>query len=425
LGKRKRVITANIVTNQDPYSKYSITGTKAYDTSVGVKETRQYKADGPEEMMERSKARAIERALVQIYDQLTRYQQNAMVQFLESHPNQSLGMAKLFVEWPSQHIDEIQALLQSIQQSKTQNSNHNNEDSSSVNNNPQQQKLLPRRNRGSSSSANIPKLLSSYMESEHDQQITARRIETLRKRQREQPLPIDSVEAQLKSLLFENQHLENPTPENEIHDDPEEDDRPVVTLVYGGTGSGKSTRVPLLLSLFDPNPHARVVVAQPRRLACQASAERVAYEQGYTIGNHKNKKHLDPNDDTTTTTVPIGYAVRFDSQLSRGKRTVDFCTPGILLRWAIEDELLLDITHLGEELTVHARTHANIRIVKNGGSNEVSSSMISLTSLTMIFSFLLVTIIKPCFQSSMRCTSAMRTWTCYWRWASKPYGNGK
>jgi signal recognition particle GTPase len=365
-GKRKRVITADIVTNQDPYSKYSITGTKAHDTSCHVNEPRQYKADGPLEMMARSKARAIERALVQIYNQLTRYEQNAMVQFLESHPNESLGMAKLFVEWPSHHATEIQALLQSIQQSKTHNDN---------NHNTQQRLVSTRQNWGSSSSSTAtPTPLLTYTESEHDQQITARRIETLRKRQQEQPLPIDSVESQIQSLLFpKNQRSENIVPPENNDDNmaPEEDDRPVVTLVYGGTGSGKSTRVPLLLSLLDPNPNTRVIVAQPRRLACQASAERVAYEQGYTIGYHKNKKH--PNNNyknnhtnnanatTTASTVPIGYAVRFDSQLSRGKRTVDFCTPGVLLRWAIEDELLGDVTHLGKNTITHTHARAQFK----------------------------------------------------------------
>jgi HrpA-like RNA helicase len=96
---------------------------------------------------------------------------------------------------------------------------------------------------------------------------------------------------------------------------------------------GKTTRYPLMLSLLDPNDNFKMVVAQPRRLACQAAARRVAYEQGFTIGDHKSKS-------------PIGYSIRFESFPSTGTRTVDFQTPGVILRRATDDPLLSQLTHL-------------------------------------------------------------------------------
>lgn len=88
-----------------------------------------------------------------------------------------------------------------------------------------------------------------------------------------------------------------------------------------------------MLNLFSPEP-SHIVVAQPRRLACQTAARRVAQEQGYTLGK--------------SISCPIGYAVRFESiQPSYDcDRTIQFQTPGVLLRRAAEDPLLSDVTHL-------------------------------------------------------------------------------
>lgn len=88
-----------------------------------------------------------------------------------------------------------------------------------------------------------------------------------------------------------------------------------------------------MLNLFSPEP-SHIVVAQPRRLACQTAARRVAQEQGYTLGKSKS--------------CPIGYAVRFESVQPSFDcdRTIQFQTPGVLLRRAAEDPLLSDVTHL-------------------------------------------------------------------------------
>jgi HrpA-like RNA helicase len=79
--------------------------------------------------------------------------------------------------------------------------------------------------------------------------------------------------------------------------------------------------------------NTKVMVAEPRRLACQTAARRVAMEQGYTVGSKQS---------------PIGYAIRFESFLSDPDccRSIDFCTTGVLLRRAMDDPLLSDLSHL-------------------------------------------------------------------------------
>jgi HrpA-like RNA helicase len=87
-----------------------------------------------------------------------------------------------------------------------------------------------------------------------------------------------------------------------------------------------------MLSLLSPNSRStKVLVAQPRRLACQTAARRVAFEQGFQVGSQD---------------CPIGYAIRFESFASSGSRTIDFATPGVLLRRAMNDSLFQDVTHM-------------------------------------------------------------------------------
>ena len=59
-----------------------------------------------------------------------------------------------------------------------------------------------------------------------------------------------------------------------------------VTLVRGATGCGKSTQLPrlLLLEAAAAGTPCAIVVAQPRRLAAMALAERVASELGEGVG---------------------------------------------------------------------------------------------------------------------------------------------
>ncbi|CAG20114.1 Putative ATP-dependent helicase [Photobacterium profundum SS9] len=64
----------------------------------------------------------------------------------------------------------------------------------------------------------------------------------------------------------------------------------------------------------------RVLVVEPRRVACTALAEYVAASNGETLGKR------------------IGYAIRFDNRFNDNTQVV-FVTPGVALRWMIEDKL--------------------------------------------------------------------------------------
>lgn len=86
-------------------------------------------------------------------------------------------------------------------------------------------------------------------------------------------------------------------------------------VVEAPTGSGKSTRLPLWCA-----QHGRVLVVEPRRLACRALAHHLAELQGSRLGKD------------------IGYAVRFDTQFSPVSRVV-FVTPGVALRWLPDSDL--------------------------------------------------------------------------------------
>ncbi len=76
------------------------------------------------------------------------------------------------------------------------------------------------------------------------------------------------------------------------------------------TGSGKSTRLPLWLAALTDR---RVIVLEPRRLACVALARFLASQDGSRVG------------------ARIGYRVRFDDQSGPDTRVL-FVTPGVLVR---------------------------------------------------------------------------------------------
>jgi len=86
-------------------------------------------------------------------------------------------------------------------------------------------------------------------------------------------------------------------------------------VVSAETGSGKSTRLPLWCA-----ESGRVLVVEPRRVACTALATYLAECRDEAPGQG------------------IGYAIRFDSRFSPDSEVV-FVTPGIALRWLAEDGL--------------------------------------------------------------------------------------
>lgn len=86
-------------------------------------------------------------------------------------------------------------------------------------------------------------------------------------------------------------------------------------VVEAETGSGKSTRLPIWVS-----QHGRVLVVEPRRIACKSLAKFLAKESGEKLGSK------------------VGYAIKLEAQYNE-QTDVVFVTPGIALRWLAEDGL--------------------------------------------------------------------------------------
>ncbi|MGR5157974.1 helicase-related protein [Vibrio owensii] len=105
-------------------------------------------------------------------------------------------------------------------------------------------------------------------------------------------LPIDSLQAEFDQLV-NHHHL----------------------VVEAETGSGKSTRLPLWAA-----NHGRVLVIEPRRIACTSLAEFLAEQSGQPLGKQ------------------IGYAIKLHAHYDE-KTKIVFVTPGVALRWFAEDKL--------------------------------------------------------------------------------------
>ncbi|XP_077227318.1 RNA helicase family protein [Tasmannia lanceolata] len=95
------------------------------------------------------------------------------------------------------------------------------------------------------------------------------------------------------------------------------------TIIVGETGSGKTTQIPQYLKEAGWAAGGRVIACtQPRRLAVQSVASRVAEEMGVKLGEE------------------VGYTIRFEDLTNPGVTMVKFLTDGVLLREMMNDPLL-------------------------------------------------------------------------------------
>ncbi|XP_021766037.1 probable pre-mRNA-splicing factor ATP-dependent RNA helicase DEAH9 [Chenopodium quinoa] len=95
------------------------------------------------------------------------------------------------------------------------------------------------------------------------------------------------------------------------------------TIVVGETGSGKTTQIPQYLNEGGWADSGHVIACtQPRRLAVQSVASRVAEEMGVKLGEE------------------VGYVIRFEDVTTPGVTKIKFLTDGVLLREMMDDPLL-------------------------------------------------------------------------------------
>ncbi|KAH7730902.1 DEAH protein [Aphelenchoides avenae] len=92
-------------------------------------------------------------------------------------------------------------------------------------------------------------------------------------------------------------------------------------VLVGETGSGKSTQVPQICLEADFAEDGLIGVTQPRRVAAQTLANRVAQEMDCEVGQE------------------VGYSVRFENKTSE-RTKIAYMTDGILLREALRDAFL-------------------------------------------------------------------------------------
>ncbi|MGF1690007.1 helicase-related protein [Photobacterium kagoshimensis] len=134
-------------------------------------------------------------------------------------------------------------------------------------------------------------------------------------------------------------------------------------VVEAETGSGKSTRLPLWAA-----ESGKVLVIEPRRIACSSLAEFLAAEKGEPIGKS------------------IGYAIRFEAHYDENTDII-FATPGVALRWLSEGQLTKFKTIIIDEF--HERrwdTDLLLALLKDSSSNTLNSAQeqrLVITSATI------------------------------------------
>ncbi|CAI9087334.1 OLC1v1021384C1 [Oldenlandia corymbosa var. corymbosa] len=95
------------------------------------------------------------------------------------------------------------------------------------------------------------------------------------------------------------------------------------TIIVGETGSGKTTQIPQFLKEAGWADEGRVIACtQPRRLAVQSVASRVAEEMDVKLGEE------------------VGYTIRFEDITNNDLTRIKFLTDGVLLREMMDDPLL-------------------------------------------------------------------------------------
>jgi ATP-dependent helicase HrpB len=94
-----------------------------------------------------------------------------------------------------------------------------------------------------------------------------------------------------------------------------------ISIIQAPPGSGKTTRVAPALLTDARTGNARIYLLQPRRLAARSVAQRIAFENQWTLGQQ------------------VGYHVRFDRYYQRDTKLV-VATEGVLLRRLQEDATL-------------------------------------------------------------------------------------
>ena len=96
-------------------------------------------------------------------------------------------------------------------------------------------------------------------------------------------------------------------------------------VVVAPPGSGKTTRLPLLLPALDDPDGGRIIVTEPRRVAARAAATRMAATLGERVGE------------------TIGYRMRDDTRVSAATR-IEVVTEGVFVRMLQHDPGLSGIS---------------------------------------------------------------------------------